>query len=144
MRARLRAILGNRTYLYGILAGIAIFVAVYAVTATLSRMHLRPEATLIDDFLIGVLVAALVVTLEKQHQRELRRQQERISLIIELNHHIRNALQSIVYVNSKNNGQDAALVREATKRIEWALTEILPGDESPPTKPKSKSIAVPR
>ncbi len=144
MPARLRAILGNRPYLYGTLAGVAIFVAVYVITAVLSRMHMRPEATLVDDFLIGGLVAVLVITLEQQHQRELRRQQERIALIIELNHHIRNALQSIVYVNAKNNGQDAALVREATKRIEWALTEILPGDESLPTKPMSKSIAVPR
>ena len=144
MRAWFRAILGNRPYLYGALAGIAMFVAVYVITAALSRMQMRPEATLIDDFLIAGLAAALVITLEQQHQRELRRQQERISLIIELNHHIRNALQSIVYVNSKNNGQDAALVREATKRIEWALTEILPGDEPPPAKSISKSIAVPR
>lgn len=144
MHSRLRAILANRPYLYGAFAGLAIFVAVYVVTAALSRAHMHPEATLIDDFLIGSLVAALVVTLEQQHRREIRRQQERISLIIELNHHIRNALQTIVYVNAKNNDKDAAMVREATKRIEWALTEILPGDEPPPAKPASKSIAIPR
>lgn len=112
------------------------FAAVYVIDAVLAKLRLRPEATFLDDFLLGGLVAVLIVTLERQHQRELRRQQERISLIIELNHHIRNALQSIVYVNAKISAEDAAVIRDATKRIEWALTEILPGETSAPAAPQ--------
>lgn len=128
MLERLRRMFGSRPYLYGALAGIAMFVAVYVVNAVLVRIHLRPEATLLDDTLLGSLAGALVVTLELQHQRELRRQQERLAIIIELNHHIRNALQAIVYINEKMDGEDATTIREATNRIQWALTEILPGE----------------
>lgn len=141
-----RAILGKRPrpYFYGTWAGIAMFLAVEIVDALMFRFHLRREATFLDNFLLAALAAVLVMSLELQHRREIRRQQQRISLIIELNHHIRNALQSIVYVNAKNHGEDAVIVRDATKRIEWALTEILPGDEpiSSPSSPESKHSSL--
>ncbi len=105
------------------------FVAVYLVDALMARIQLRPEVTFLDDFLLGGLTAALVIVLELQHRREFQRQQARIAVIIEMNHHIRNALQSIVYVNSKMKGDDASMVRDATRRIEWALTEILPRED---------------
>lgn len=141
MLARLRGVFGSRPYLYGALAGIAMFVAVYVVNAVMARIHLRPEATLLDDTLLGGLAGVLVVTLELQHKRELRRQQERMAVVIELNHHIRNALQPIVYINSKMDDGDAAILRESTRRIEWALTEILPGKKPEPDLVKSKSSA---
>ncbi len=128
MRAWFRTILGNRPYLYGTLAGVVMFAAIYVVNAIMVRLHLRPEVTFLDNFLLASLAAALIATLEIQHQHELRRQQQRIALIIEMNHHIRNALQSIVYVNSKMSEKDAAIIAEAIKRIEWALTEVLPGE----------------
>ncbi len=129
MRTWTRRIIGSRPYLYGVFAGIGMFVAVYLVDSGMARIRLRPEATFLDDFLLGGVTAALVTVLELQHRRELRRQQERITLIIEMNHHIRNALQSIVYVNSKMPECDAAIVREAARRIEWALTEVLQRQE---------------
>ncbi len=144
MQAWIQRIVGNRPYLYGVLAGTAMFVTVYVVDMGMARLRLRPEATFLDDFLLGGVTAVLVTVLELQHRRELRRQDERIALIIEMNHHIRNALQSIVYVNSKMPEQDAVVVREATRRIEWALTEILPrhGDHKTAPAAASKSSSL--
>jgi hypothetical protein len=136
MLARIRDIFGSRPYLYGTLSAFAMFVAVYVVDNLMVRMHLRPEETFLNDLLLGSLVGILVVTLELQHKREIRRQQERMRVVIELNHHIRNALQAIVYINSRMSGEDAAIMREATGRIEWALTEILPAE-------KARSVIVP-
>ncbi len=130
MLARLHRVFGSRPYVYGAIAGLGMFVAVFVLNAVMARIHLRPEATLLDDTLLGSLAGVLVVTLELQHERELRRQQQRMAVVIELNHHIRNALQAIVYVNSKmNDDGDAVMVREATTRIEWALREILPAEK---------------
>jgi uncharacterized membrane protein YsdA (DUF1294 family) len=130
MLARFRGVFGSRPYLYGVLSALAMFITDYVVDNLMVRMHLRPEETILNDLLLGGLVGLLVVTLELQHKREMRRQQERLKVVIELNHHIRNALQAIVYINSKMNGEDAAIMREATGRIEWALTEILPGENA--------------
>jgi hypothetical protein len=137
----LRKICGSRPYLYGALAGGAMVAAVYVVDAVMAQIHLRPEATILDDLLLGALTAALVVTLELQHQREMRRQQERMAIVIEMNHHIRNALQTIVYVNSKMDDRDAETIHEATDRIEWALREILPGTMPAPARVMPKSSA---
>ena len=119
-----------RVYLLSICTGVGIFVAVYVIDALLARLGLRADATFIDDVLLGILVAVLVMTLEVQHQRELHRQEARIAMVAEMNHHIRNALQAIVYVNATNADREAAVkVGEAAKRIEWALREILPAED---------------
>jgi hypothetical protein len=53
---------------------------------------------------------------------------ERLKIIELMNHHVRNALQTIVS-SAYAHGHDQELdeIRTAVKRIEWALREILPG-----------------
>jgi len=65
----------------------------------------------------------------ERNRRELVRQ--RMSTIVEMNHHIRNALQVIKFwsVQHQNCNPDEAqiqLVRDSVDRIEWALREVLP------------------
>jgi hypothetical protein len=79
---------------------------------------------------LGTLVAVLVVSLEVHHQSGLRRQEEKIKVMVEMNHHIRNALQTIVYVNSTNPDKISSdRLSAAANRIEWALREVLPGKQ---------------
>jgi hypothetical protein len=106
------------------------FIAVYVVDMVMARIHLRPEATILDDLLLGLLAAVLVVSLEKQHEREIRLQKARIGMIIEMNHHIRNALQSIVYASAGMEGENAKAIRDASRRVEWALKEVLPAENA--------------
>ena len=46
-----------------------------------------------------------------------------------MNHHVRNALQVIAY--SDNSTEQPSVVQDAVRRIEWALREVLPGENEP-------------
>jgi two-component sensor histidine kinase len=51
---------------------------------------------------------------------------ERLRMIAEMNHHVRNALQVISYSSQTQPNEDLArMVRESSQRIEWALREVL-------------------
>jgi uncharacterized membrane protein YccC len=140
----LRRFAALRAYLPAIAAGVATFAAVYGIDAFLARIELPAEATIFDDTLLGILVAVLVIVV--QRQTELRRQQHKLAVMKEMNHHIRNALQIIVYTTSNANDRDGVdKVRDAAKRIEWALREVLPAEPRdtaknagwPPVPPKN-------
>ena len=125
----LRRIASLRACLPAIAAGLLTFAAVYGIDAYLARIKLPAEATILDDALLGVLVAVLFIII--QRQTELRRQRHRLAVMKEMNHHIRNALQIIIYTTSNVSDRDGAnKVREAAKRIEWALREVLPAEPS--------------
>jgi hypothetical protein len=60
-------------------------------------------------------------------------------IIAEMNHHVRNALQPIIYSPFlQEQAEQIRTIQEGTRRIEWALREVLPG-EVEPTAPESKS-----
>jgi NADH:ubiquinone oxidoreductase subunit D len=51
----------------------------------------------------------------------------RIKLIRARNHKIRHAAEAITPLSLPNNQQAIRVIREEVDRIEWALTEIIPG-----------------
>jgi hypothetical protein len=61
-------------------------------------------------------------------ERERRRNiAERLKMIGDLNHHVRNALQSIqLSAYSTQDQEIIASVGDSVQRIEWALREIVP------------------
>jgi len=120
----------SRPYIAALIAGVVMFCTVYVVDEFLARIKLHAEATILDDLLLGILVGTLVLTLELQHQRQIREQQHKIAVIRQMNHHVRNALQTILYVTFSADKTSSEQVKEAAKRIEWALREILPAEYS--------------
>jgi hypothetical protein len=53
--------------------------------------------------------------------------QQRLQIVAEMNHHIRNALQVINYVSlAQTHAESVELIRDSAERIEWALREVLP------------------
>jgi hypothetical protein len=116
----------RRAYLHSAVSGIASFGALYIIAHhVLTRFGLRAETSYLDDILLGLLVTVLVIALEAQHEVEIRAERQRTQMVMELNHHMRNALQTIVYVNSANpDPVEADRVRQATSRIDWALREV--------------------
>ena len=71
-----------------------------------------------DTLLIGGLVWVLM--LHSRQQRLLAN--HRFRVIADCNHHIRNALQVIAYMDAK----DTIVMRQQVDRIEWVLREVLP------------------
>jgi hypothetical protein len=116
----------RRAYVTSLAAGVGTFVLVVIIVhGLLTSMGLRAEATYLDDLLVAIVVALLVLALEAQHEAAMRVQRERSLLTLGLNHHIRNALQTIVYAASTvPDKHQAELLKDAAKRIEWALREV--------------------
>src|ERR1035441_2227779 len=111
-------------YLHSLLGGLATFGAVYLVETVLARAGMRGENTLIDDALLGIFAALAVFFLlrHRDAEREADRKKHYASVIADLNHHIRNALQVIVYRTELGfkGFPELQEIREAVNRIDWA------------------------
>lgn len=83
----------------------------------------------IDDIVIGVVAAMLVFMYEQRQHAALL---NKIRVIAAMNHHVRNALQTISYVPYAEQEKQIKMIRESVKRIQWALREILPAEQSAP------------
>lgn len=78
---------------------------------------------IVASLLIGLLISR-VLNLAWERRLALL---ERLEMVGEMNHHIRNALEVIQLSAHQTHDPDAiARIREASNRIQWALNEILP------------------
>jgi signal transduction histidine kinase len=117
-----------------------IFAAVYWIDAWLFRHGLRRDAALLDNFLLSAVVFALGVLQQLRHERALRRQHHLMSIVADMNHHTRNALQVIVSRSALSMADVHAIedIRQAVGRIDWCLREVLPNaDETLPRRPEA-------
>jgi hypothetical protein len=75
----------------------------------------------------GILFANTIHGAQTRHRHIL----QRLNMIAEMNHHIRNALDQIhLSAHTSHDQQFMNNLHQATARIEWALREVLPqGDE---------------
>lgn len=81
----------------------------------------------IDNFAAALLLGLVVFFYERRSERELIRKLQVIEL---MNHHVRNALQPVMYLPySQDQEMQLNTIRDAVHRIDWALLEILPGYE---------------
>lgn len=104
----------------------------------------RRDLLLLSDFLVGLVAALLVFVLSAYQQHRARILEDRLRVIAEMNHHIRNALQVIAYHTwSQKSEQELASMHQAVNRITWALEEVLPqlpgAQQHPPAKPSASS-----
>jgi len=129
---KLRAI-----YSFGL--GCGIFLLGVALRTLLDKLGVSGVPAVIDDLLIGVLAGVLVFAYER-HQHKLIL--EKMRVISEMNHHVRNALQPIIYSPYlKEQAEQVRIIQEGTRRIDWALREVLPGEDAFPPSSKSPGSA---
>jgi len=122
-------------YSFGL--GCGIFLLGVALRALLDNLGVSGVPAAVDDLLIGALAGVLVFAYER-HQHKLIL--EKMRVISEMNHHVRNALQPIMYSPYlKEQAEQVRTIQEGTRRIEWALREVLPGDDLAPPRPKSST-----
>jgi hypothetical protein len=117
---------------YSFALGFGIFLLGVALRMLLDRWNVTGVTAMIDDILTGIFAGLLVFAYERhQHKAML----DRMRIIADMNHHVRNALQPIVYSPFlKEQAEQVRMIQEGTKRIEWALKEVLTGEsaEQPP------------
>jgi hypothetical protein len=116
---------GRALYSFGL--GFGIFLLGVTLRTLLDNLAVSGMTALVDDLLIGILAGVLVFAYERhQHKIIL----ERMRVISEMNHHVRNALQPIMYSPYlQEQAEQVRTIQEGTRRIEWALREVLPGDD---------------
>ena len=127
----------KRRAVYSFGLGCGIFLLGVALRALLDNLGVSGVPAAVDDLMIGALAGVLVFAYER-HQHKLIL--EKMRVISEMNHHVRNALQPIMYSPYlKEQAEQVRTIQEGTRRIEWALREVLPGDEFAPHDKSSTS-----
>jgi hypothetical protein len=111
-------------------AGAAVALVDYLLGLWMAARGLHADVTLLDEILLAIFTCSLVFVIESSHQREQERMSEKLKTIELMNHHVRNALQTIVSsAYAHGHARQLEEIRTSVKRIEWALREILPGRE---------------
>jgi hypothetical protein len=125
-----------RRAVYSFSLGFGIFLLGVALRTLLDRFGVSGMTAVIDDLLIGILAGLLVFAYERhQHRLVL----DKMKVIAEMNHHVRNALQPMLYSPFlKEQAEQVQAIQDGIRRIEWALREVLPG-ETASSLPQSKS-----
>jgi hypothetical protein len=129
-----------RRALFSFFLGFGIFILGVGLRTVLDKLGVGGVPALIDDLLVGIVAGAMVFAYERhQHKLVL----ARMRVIAEMNHHVRNALQPILYSPFlQEQAEQVRTIQEGTRRIEWALREVLPGEAEPaPPESKSRSAA---
>src|SRR6266853_2998812 len=129
----------RRRAVYSFGLGCGIFLLGVTLRTLLDNWGVSGVTAVVDDLLIGILSGFLVFAYER-HQHKLIL--EKMRVISEMNHHVRNALQPIMYSPYlKEQAEQVRTIQEGTRRIEWALREVLPGEDAVPPSSKSRSAA---
>jgi hypothetical protein len=110
------------------LLGFSLFVLGVLVAVKMDQSHVHGIAFYLDDLILGVLCGSLVFVYEQRRYRALL---DKIRVIAVMNHHVRNALQAITLSRYADQTKQLQLLDESSKRIQWALREILPGEVEP-------------
>jgi hypothetical protein len=129
-----------RRAFFSFFLGFGIFILGVGLRTVLENLGVRGVPALIDDLLVGIVAGAMVFAYEwHQHKLVL----ARMRVIAEMNHHVRNALQPIIYSPFlKEQAEQIRIIQEGTRRIEWALREVLPGEAEPaPSDAKARPAA---
>ena len=107
--------------------GGVIFAGSVLFDLVLLRYKEAPLAIVISNALVALLAAALVFTLLAYGRKQRRQALGRLEALDEVNHHIRNALQTLSFTSAAMKGTpDEKNISEAVARIQWALLEVLP------------------
>lgn len=107
------------------LLGFGLFILGVIVQLVLFAFGIRGVVAYADDLIMGVLAGILVFAYE---QRRYASTVERIKVIAAMNHHVRNALQAITFSPYAEHSKQIELIENASHRIQWALDEILQGE----------------
>lgn len=134
----------TRGYLLGVLAGLITTIGVTAADRLLVHLGLHADLTYLDDGLLGVLVALLVLVLHRYNDIERIEHQERLSALVALHQGIAADLQAIASITG--NTALAAIAGDAAVRVNAVLEQLpsiregLPEPDKPVKRPAPRLI----
>ena len=108
------------------LLGFCTFVLGVLLELVFQKFSVTGVAALIDNVLVGIAAGLVVFAYEQQRYRDLTR---KLTIITSMNHHVRNALQAILYSPyATEQTEQVKVIQDSVNRIQWALNEVLAGD----------------
>jgi hypothetical protein len=110
---------------FSFLLGFGLFVLGAILQGLLNQRGISGKSIYIDDMVLGALAGLVVFAYEQRRSRDMAK---KLAVISSMNHHVRNALQTISYVPYTEQGKQILLIQQSVNRIQWALREILPGE----------------
>jgi len=118
-KTKLRAMAGG--------VGLAVFGSAVLVEKLSKRSERSSKVMMAWNAVAGFTAGWMAMkTIESARERR-KNISQRLKMIGELNHHVRNALQSIqLSAYSTHDQEIIASVGDSVQRIEWALREIVP------------------
>ncbi len=122
----IQSTIGGAILLAGVAAALIFLVS---LTADLILLHGHEPARLtieISDAISAIVIGLLsyrIIRLQQQRREYVR---QKVEVIADMNHHVRNALQVISLSTHGGDQEEIVAVRESVNRIQWALRELLP------------------
>ncbi len=81
---------------------------------------------LYSDVFTGVVAALLAFLVARYYERLRRSDAERLRVAADVNHHVRNALTTVLYsVHVKRDPELIQVTQDAVNSIDWTLREVL-------------------
>ncbi|MGE5112705.1 MAG: hypothetical protein ACM3JB_17705 [Acidobacteriaceae bacterium] len=110
-------------YLFPVLVGVG--EVVVGILLDL-RLGIENRTILYSDVFTGIVAGLLAFFLVRYYERLRRSDAERLHVAAEVNHHVRNALTTVLYsVHVKRDPELIQVTQDAVDRIDWALREVL-------------------
>jgi hypothetical protein len=110
---------------FSFLLGFSLFVLGAALQGLLHQRGITGLSIYVDDLVLGVMAGLVVFAYEQRRSKDIR---QKLEVVSAMNHHVRNALQTISYVPYTEQAKQILLIQQSVNRIQWALQEILPGE----------------
>jgi len=124
---------------FSFLLGFGLFLLGAILQGMLNQRGISGISAYIDDLVMGAMAGLVIFVYEQRRSKDLT---QKLAVISSMNHHVRNALQTISYVPYTEQGKQILLIQQSVNRIQWALREILPGEPSEGEKfPPSVGVA---
>src|SRR5437868_11978755 len=84
------------------------------------------EMLFVSDGITAAIIGLLTFYVLRLHQLRQAELRERLERIVEMNHHVRNALQVITFwALGDRDKTEIQIIKDAVDRIQWALSEVL-------------------
>lgn len=115
----------------------------YGVAGLLVNAGASREEMRIQDAIFTGLFCAIIVAIALWAERFRREQfRERVKVVSDLNHHLRNALEVIIHGHLLPQSTQTAAILESVERIDHALQKIVPEEGQARIKSHIKSEHV--
>jgi hypothetical protein len=129
----------SNSFSRGVLSkAIFVSIAVSAVLIAADRLALFFGITgwqrMADDSLGGLIAGAIFFLYERHRQARIN---EHLRVIELMNHHLRNALQPLMFVQYEAEQKtQVRIIEDCVAHIDWALREVLPGRSEEQFRPR--------